>query len=206
MSKRPLVRHSVAKATLGECYCPKCHPELHQHVEPEPAPTAPSPSTEAPTYQRPEPIAVGGDDLECALLSGSVARLDAVIADLHARRRRQDSAWHLAWSETFEGLGRADAQARALASTDRDLARAYYARGCAAREVADLPRIILERPRRDALTDAQQRLHALRSAIATALGEGPEWATAPEVATAWAALATAMDAVGLARPTIGDAR
>lgn len=31
---RPLVRHSVAKATLGECYCPQCHPEVHRSAEP----------------------------------------------------------------------------------------------------------------------------------------------------------------------------
>lgn len=30
---RPLVRHSVAKATLGECYCPRCHPEVHRSAE-----------------------------------------------------------------------------------------------------------------------------------------------------------------------------
>ncbi len=162
--RRPTVRHSVARATLGECFCPKCAPDLHAKAEPAAllAPTA----SEQSSHSKPTPIAVGGSSCgePQSALQAEVARLRTALRDAEAR-------WLTAYGTLHAAIDAERCAQTAIRSLQRDLRAASTGLFTARAEAAELPRPWMDRGLAAALTEAQRCAIVLSGAMA----ECPDW-------------------------------
>ncbi len=177
--RRPTVRHSAARAEVGECYCPKCAPDLHAPVQVDlplaAAASAPEPaSPSAPLAPSPERIVVGGYSLGV-----SEDAMRAEYARLQEALRGAEARWLSAYGGLHEALDEERCAASAVRSLQRDLRAAT--KGLVRVEAdqtyrADSPRLS------PALVAALTETHRCAVALVSAMSGAPDWreqATAP---------------------------
>lgn len=168
---KPITRHSVAKAELGECYCPKCAPQPHAQLAPAPV---------APAMPAIDCVAVGGDPKPCP---EEVARLTGLLRETEAK-------WLLARGALYDALATCQSLENSIAARQRDLRREVDGVYRERMDAAQVPRPWIERSRWGALTEAQRCTMALASRMAS---QGPDWSSS--VAEERAALAEALRAL-----------
>ena len=173
--KQSTVRHNVSRAELGECFCPKCAPELHVQAEAESVPTvAPTNLTTEvatqtlPPVQRIEPIAVGGK-------SGTKTALEEEYERLTVALREEEARWSKARAALDGAITECRAREAAIVSRQRDLRECASGLYAARKNAAEEPRPWMERGRWQALTEAQLRAVRLVSRMSLA---GPDYAAA----------------------------
>lgn len=166
---RPMTRHNAAKAELGECYCPKCAPQLHAQ------PALTTPAMPAIDY-----VAVGGDPRPSP---EEVARLTGML-------REAETKWALARGALYDALATCQSLESSIASRQRDLRREVDGVYRERMGAAQVPRPWIERDRWNALTEVQRCTMALASRMAS---QGPDWSAS--IAAERAALTEALRAL-----------
>ena len=193
---RPTVRHNRARAELGECYCPKCAPELHVQPAAEETPPLVPAVQETPT-QAPEPPSKRLADKSFALdgaeriaIGGTPRPNEELAEQLRAQLRAEEARWLVTYGALHEAITTCRAQERAIASLQQELratVEGVYREKMLANEI---PRLWIDRTRWAAIVEAQRCAIALVSKMASA---GPDWTDA--VATERAALTVALAAL-----------
>jgi len=201
---RPTVRHNRARAELGECYCPKCAPELHVQPATEPAPPPPAGDTAQESTTQPlamprvERIAIGGDPRLDQWTDR--AAWEAEIERCTQALRAAEARWLTAYAGLDPAITAARAADRDVLARQNDLRDVMEKRYRVRMEVADVPRPWIDPARWRAVVEAQRCALALVSQMAAA---GPDWTNS--VAAERTALVGALAALDALSPASGAA-